>query len=82
MVVLVVHVLSIAVDEAEGYPSVCLHGDCPLAFALTSEFVESEAGNIHISNGPRFIELGQNEAKSLGMDGLNLCRTPSLKEQR
>lgn len=81
MVVFVVHVLSVVVDEAERHAPIGLHGNCPLAFALTSEFVESEAGDIHISNGLRFVELCQNEAESLGMDGLNSRRAPSPKEQ-
>ena len=74
MVVFVVHVLGIAVDEAEGYPPVCLHGDCPLAFALTSEFVKSEARDIHIRDGLGFVELCQNEAEPLDMNGLNPCK--------
>lgn len=71
MVIFVVHALGVTADEAERHAPICLHGDCPLAFAIAFELVELEAGDIHISNSLGLVELCQNEAEPLGMDRLN-----------
>lgn len=81
MVIFVVHTLGIAVDEAERHAPIGLHGNGPLTFTLSFELVESKAGNIHISDGPGLVELGQNEAEPLGMSRLNPRGAPSPKEQ-
>ena len=81
VIVFVVHPLYIAVNEAERDTPIGLYDDRPVAFALSFQFVQSETGDIHISKGLGLIELGENETEPLGMDGLNLRRTPLPKEQ-
>lgn len=81
VVILVVDVLSIPIDETERHTPVCLHGHCPLAFAFPFEFMQSKAGAIHIAEGLGFIELRENEANPLGVDGLNPCSAARGEEQ-
>ncbi len=79
MVIFVVHTLGIAVDEAERHAPIGLHGNGPLTFTVSFELVESKAGDIHISDGPGLVELGQNEAEPLGMSRLNPRGAPRRK---
>lgn len=81
MVVFVVHILGTAIYEVERHASIGLHGDSPLAFTVSFELVESEGGDIHVSDVLSLVELGQNETEPLGMGRLNPCGAPPPKEQ-
>ena len=69
MVVLQVHVVSIAVMKAERYAPITADGDAPGALALALQFVKTESRHIQFGNALRGIKIVKNDPRAFYQRG-------------
>jgi len=71
MVILVVYAVRVLPDVREGYAPVATHGHRPRAFSGAMEFMEIQAGQVHIARAGRGVQTAEDEAEPVGMLRLN-----------
>ena len=80
MVVLVVHVITVAAVEAEGNPPGAIDIDGPLALATSFEWMKPQTGRIEISNTGRRLKPSQNPTDLRNVIRIQTSHVASFKE--
>jgi hypothetical protein len=71
VIVLVVNLIRIASRETKRDAPVGLYGYWPSAFASAFEFVQAQRRDAQVVDGSGLLQLGQNQADSIGVLRLN-----------
>jgi hypothetical protein len=74
MVVLVVYAIYVLPNTSERYAPVAAHRHGPRAFSGATEFVEIQAGQVHIARAGRGVQTAEDEAEAVSV----LCLNPRL----
>lgn len=81
MIVLVVHYIGVSVLETKRYAPVPVYRDGPCSPAITREFVQAEAGQVHVFDERRGVEPTKDEPETFGVRGLDACSITRREER-
>ena len=71
MVIFVVDLISVSADEDKRYAPIAAHFDRPRSVTIAMQWVQRQAGQIHIARRSANVETAQNQSKPLFVLRLN-----------